>query len=56
MHYHFKDEICVAEIPYTTKKFMNSFGCRGYDPYDAFISKGYYQKTLLYKSVKQELF
>ena len=36
----------------THKTFMNSLGCRGYDPYGAIISTGHCQKTLGYKSAK----
>ena len=42
---------------YTThKKFMNSFGCHGYDPYGAIISTGQCKKTFVYKSAKLVLF
>ena len=37
-------------------KFMNSFGCHGYDPYGAIISTGQCQKTFVYKSAKLVLF
>ena len=40
-------------ISYTAhKKFMNSFGCHGYDPYSVIISTGHCQKTLAYKPAK----
>ena len=44
---------CCHWSTYTAhKKFMNSFDCRGYDPYGTNIWTGRCQKTLVHKSAK----
>ena len=52
----FVSYLCERSRYTAHKKFMNSFGCHGYDPYGAIISTGQCQKTFVYKSARLVLF